>query len=166
MICKKCGCLVSDTATFCDKCGAPMAEFGQKEARDTQKSTLSKEKKKKIILAALVVVCVFILICGAKKVACARTAVKAIRNEYYTTAAVEKVYIRHSSFRTEAVYVMFENGDDYICYVFAGEAGKADTRKTYGYSDTWEKRAEEFEEMADWIKRGSLPILPMLVDVS
>lgn len=101
-----------------------------------------------------------------KKVACARAAIKAIRNEYYTTAVVEKVYIRHSSFRTEAVYVMFENGDDYICYVFAGEAGKADTRKNYGYSDTREKRAEEFEKMADWIKRGSLPILPMLVDAS
>jgi len=32
MICKKCGCRVSDTATFCDKCGASMTEFGQKEA--------------------------------------------------------------------------------------------------------------------------------------
>lgn len=31
MICKKCGCRVSDTAAFCDKCGAPMAEFGQAE---------------------------------------------------------------------------------------------------------------------------------------
>ena len=31
MICKKCGCRVNDTATFCDKCGASMAEFGQKE---------------------------------------------------------------------------------------------------------------------------------------
>lgn len=166
MICKKCGCHVSDTATFCDKCGAPMAEFGQKEVCDAQKSTLSKEKRKKIILVVLIVVCVFILLYGAKKVACARAAVKEIRNDYYVTEAVEKVYIRHSSFRTEAVYVIFENEDDYICYVFAGEAGKADTRKNYGYSDTWEQRAEEFEEMADWIKRGSLPILPILVDAS
>lgn len=39
MICRKCGCRVSDTATFCEKCGAPMAEFG-----------ISKEKRENILV--------------------------------------------------------------------------------------------------------------------
>ena len=38
MICKKCGCRVSDTATFCEKCGAPMAEFGIKEEKPQKKA--------------------------------------------------------------------------------------------------------------------------------
>ena len=38
MICKKCGCRVSDSAAFCDKCGASMAEFGQKEVSAPQKA--------------------------------------------------------------------------------------------------------------------------------
>lgn len=37
MICKKCGCRVSDTAAFCDKCGASMAEFGIKEEKPQKK---------------------------------------------------------------------------------------------------------------------------------
>lgn len=37
MICKKCGCRVSDKAAFCDKCGASMAEFGIKEEKPEKK---------------------------------------------------------------------------------------------------------------------------------
>lgn len=46
MICKKCGCRVSDSAAFCDKCGASMAEFGQKEVSAPQKAKSPEEKKK------------------------------------------------------------------------------------------------------------------------
>ena len=45
MICKKCGCRVSDTATFCDKCGASMTEFGQKEA--TVESVKNRPRQRK-----------------------------------------------------------------------------------------------------------------------
>lgn len=37
MICKQCGCRVSDTAAFCDKCGASMAEFGIQEEKPQKK---------------------------------------------------------------------------------------------------------------------------------
>lgn len=47
MICKKCGCRVSDTAAFCDKCGAPMAEFGQKEVTTPQKAKSPEERKRR-----------------------------------------------------------------------------------------------------------------------
>ncbi|WP_417140121.1 zinc-ribbon domain-containing protein, partial [Ruminococcus sp.] len=46
MICKKCGCRVSDSAAFCDKCGASMAEFGQKEVSAPQKAKSPEERKK------------------------------------------------------------------------------------------------------------------------
>lgn len=56
MICKKCGCRVSDTATFCDKCGASMTEFGQKEA--TVESVKKTPSTKKIVIAVVVLFCV------------------------------------------------------------------------------------------------------------
>ena len=52
MICKKCGCRVNDTATFCDKCGASMAEFGQKEG--TVESVKKSPSTKKIVVAVVV----------------------------------------------------------------------------------------------------------------
>lgn len=70
MICKKCGCRVNDTATFCEKCGAPMAEFGQKEAQkpatDEKLSTIlhkvEDNKQAKIILLAAVAI--IVLLCA------------------------------------------------------------------------------------------------------
>ena len=70
MICKKCGCRVSDTASFCDKCGASMAEFGQKEApkpaTDEKFSTMfgkvKDNKQAKIIL--LVAVAIIVILCA------------------------------------------------------------------------------------------------------
>jgi len=47
MICKKCGCRVSDSAAFCDKCGASMAEFGQKEVSAPQKPSRQKKEKRR-----------------------------------------------------------------------------------------------------------------------
>ena len=61
MICKKCGCRVNDAATFCDKYGAPMAEFGQKETlKSTPKLTANSKKLLIVSLAvlALILVCV------------------------------------------------------------------------------------------------------------
>ena len=70
MICKKCGCRVSDTAAFCDKCGASMAEFGQKEtpkpATDEKFSTMfgkvKDNKQAEIIL--LVAVAIIVILCA------------------------------------------------------------------------------------------------------
>ncbi len=76
MICKKCGCRVSDTATFCEKCGAPMAEFGIKEetpqknesaAIKSGKAVVEKvkgDRKLQIILAVVVVLLVLGAVVG------------------------------------------------------------------------------------------------------
>lgn len=78
MICKKCGCRVSDTASFCDKCGASMAGFGQKEApkpaTDEKFSTMfgkvKDNKQAKIILLAagaiIVILCAILFTNKAK----------------------------------------------------------------------------------------------------
>ena len=68
MICKKCGCRVSDSAAFCDKCGASMAEFGQKEVSAPQKAKSPEERKKKIIIIALIVLGVLAVLFGVKKI--------------------------------------------------------------------------------------------------
>ena len=53
MICKKCGCRVSDTAAFCEKCGAPMAEFGMTEEKQ---AVLPPKDPKKTMTAVLAVI--------------------------------------------------------------------------------------------------------------
>jgi len=64
MICKKCGCRVSDTAAFCDKCGAPMAEFGMPEdsglqgTENIEKAARKKPSKKIIVFIVLAVIVV------------------------------------------------------------------------------------------------------------
>lgn len=57
MICKKCGCRVSDTAMFCDKCGASMAEFGEKESEKAKDISFAKKNKKLIAVVAILVLC-------------------------------------------------------------------------------------------------------------
>lgn len=76
MICKKCGCRVSDTATFCEKCGAPMAEFGIKEETPQKKESaaiksgkavverVKGDRKLQIILAVVVVLLVLGVVVG------------------------------------------------------------------------------------------------------
>lgn len=54
MICKKCGCRVNDDAAFCDKCGASMAEFGEKETPKPKGDTLILKNKKLVIAIAVV----------------------------------------------------------------------------------------------------------------
>lgn len=55
MICKKCGCRVSDTAMFCDKCGAPMAEFDEKEPAQIENISFVKRNKKIIVIVAILI---------------------------------------------------------------------------------------------------------------
>lgn len=76
MICKKCGCRVGDTASYCTKCGAPLAEFGiQEEATKNNESTIVKngkalvqkiksEKKIQIILVGVIVLLIFGALAG------------------------------------------------------------------------------------------------------
>ena len=110
MICKKCGCRVSDSAAFCAKCGASMAEFGQKEVSAPQKAKSPEERKKKIIIIALIVLGVLAVLFGVKKIAVANKAVKAIRSEYLVTSGVEGVYIEHYTLGLDNVYVVFNDG--------------------------------------------------------
>lgn len=70
MICKKCGCRVSDTAAFCDKCGAPMAEFGQakppKPTTDEKISTAFGKAKdnKQVKIILLIAVAIIVILCA------------------------------------------------------------------------------------------------------
>ena len=58
MICKKCGCRVSNAATFCEKCGAPMAEFGIKESTSAEVQKGKNLKTKLPIFAVIALVCI------------------------------------------------------------------------------------------------------------
>lgn len=58
MICKKCGCRVSDTATFCEKCGALMAEFGEPEVQKNGTQIAKKEKRIIVGIILLLICCI------------------------------------------------------------------------------------------------------------
>lgn len=108
MICKKCGCRVSDTAVFCDKCGASMAEFGQKEVSETQKTKSPKERKKRMIIVALIILGILVVLFGVKKVAVANKAVEAIRDEYVVVSGVKEVYVEHYTFGLDKLPLNYE----------------------------------------------------------
>lgn len=162
MICKKCGCRVSDTAAFCDKCGASMAEFGQKEVSVTQKGKLPEERKKKLIIVALIALGVLAVLVGVKKVATANKAVMAIRIEYAVTSSVEEIYVEHIRFGLDNVYVSFANGKDYICHVYSANMVDILTRSNYPYGTGTEK-IELYESMARGLKEDGVPIAPIFV---
>lgn len=162
MICKKCGCRVSDTAAFCDKCGASMAEFGQKEVSAQQKTKSPEERKKKIIIIALIVLGVLATLVGVKKVAAANKAVKAIRIEYLVTSGVEEIYVEHYRFGLDNVYVSFANGKDYICHVYGMNTVDIVTSSNYPYG-TGAEKTKLYESMASDLKEHGLPIAPVFV---
>lgn len=58
MICKKCGCRVNNTASFCDKCGAPMAEFGIKESKNAEVQKGKGLKTRLPIFVVIALVCI------------------------------------------------------------------------------------------------------------
>lgn len=63
MICKKCGCRVSDTASYCIKCGAAMNEYGISEQEFQSKGKDNKKKvSRKIVVLAIVLVALLILV--------------------------------------------------------------------------------------------------------
>lgn len=63
MICKKCGCRVSDDASYCMKCGAAMNEYGISEQELQSKEKGNKKKGgRKIVILAIVVVVLLILV--------------------------------------------------------------------------------------------------------
>lgn len=162
MICKKCGCRVSDSAAFCAKCGASMAEFGQKEVGAPQKAKSPEERKKKIIIIALIVLGVLAVLFGVKKIAVANKAVKAIRSEYLVTSGVEGVYIEHYTLGLDNVYVVFNDGKNYVCHVRGMNTVEILTRSNYPYG-TGEEKTKLYESMASRIKEHGLPIAPVFV---
>lgn len=165
MICKKCGCRVSDTAAFCDKCGASMAEYGQKEVSTPQKTKSSEERKKKIIIITLLVLAILAFLFGVKKVAVANKAVKAIRDEYLVVSGVKEIYIEHYTFGLDNVYVVFNDGEDYICHVRGMNTVEILTRINYLYG-TGEEKTELYESMASGIKERGLPIASIFIIAS
>lgn len=113
MICKKCGCRVSDTATFCDKCGASMTEFGQKEA--TVESVKKSPSTKKIVIAVVVLIlcCALFVFPKTRQVSATNKAVTAIRVEKSDSAKVTEAYADFIGPDPVRVYVVLENGHDY-----------------------------------------------------
>ena len=143
MICKKCGCRVSDTATFCDKCGASMTEFGQKEA--TVESVKKSPSTKKIVIAVVVLIlcCALFVFPKTRQVSATNKAVTAIRVEKSDSAKVTEAYADFIGPDPVRVYVVLENGHDYLCTVYSGKTVEVLTKKSYPYGDSY-KEKEKF----------------------
>ena len=141
MICKKCGCRVSDTATFCDKCGASMTEFGQKEA--TVESVKKSPSTKKIVIAVVVLIlcCALFVFPKTRQVSATNKAVTAIRVEKSDSAKVR-------------VYVVFEYGHDFLCTVYSGKTVEVLTKKSYPYGDSYKEKEKFYYGTADDVKSG------------
>ena len=137
MICKKCGCRVSDTATFCDKCGASMTEFGQKEA--TVESVKKSPSTKKIVIAVVVLIlcCALFVFPKTRQVSATNKAVTAIRVEKSDSAKVTEAYADFIGPDPVRVYVVLENGHDYLCTVYSGKTVEVLTKKSYPYGDSY-----------------------------
>lgn len=146
MICKKCGCRVSDTAAFCDKCGAPMEEFGIKEQTDcsdvhAQKVTKGQADISKwaigiIAVVLIAIVCGFFFMSQQKK-NYANRAVRAIRSEEYTTSSIDAIYVYEKE-----VAVTLLNGNEYICNMLNDGGVQILTR--YNYPSLEEKKSQYF----------------------
>lgn len=155
MICKKCGCRVSDTATFCDKCGAPMAEFGQKE---TPKPTLKLTKNRKRLLIASVAILALILVCAGgllfesqQKKNYANRAAKAIREDEGEWSSIDEVYVYEKT-----VSVDLKDGSKYICYMLTTGGVQVLTR--YNYPTVEEMKTEYFNNNRNNIKEKGTAI--------
>ncbi len=143
MICKKCGCRVNDAATFCDKCGAPMAEFGQKEPpKSTPKLTAN---SKKLLIASLAVLALILVCVGGllfesqQKKNYANRAAKALREEEGEWSNIDEVYVYE-----KAVSVDLKDGSKYICNMLTTGGVQVLTR--YNYPTVEEKKTEYFND--------------------
>lgn len=117
-----------------------MAEFGQKEVSAPQKAKSPEERKKKIIIIALIVLGVLAVLFGVKKIAVANKAVKAIRSEYLVTSGVEGVYIEHYTLGLDNVYVVFNDGKNYVCPCARHEYGRNFDKKQL---PLWDRRRKD-----------------------
>ena len=148
MICKKCGCRVSDTATFCEKCGAPMAEFGIKEQTHSSDARTSKTTKGQadinkwaigiIVVVLIAIVCGFFFIRQQEK-NYANRAIRAIRSEEYTTSNIDTIYVYEKE-----VAVTLLNGNEYICNMRNDGGVQILTR--YNYPSLEEVKSYYFNE--------------------
>lgn len=154
MICKKCGCRVNDTATFCDKCGASMAEFGQKEA--TVESVKKSPSTKKIVIAVVVLIlcCALFVFPKTRQVSATNKAVTAIRVEKGDSAKVTEVYADFIGPAPVRVYVVLENGHDYLCTVYSEKPVEVLTKMSYPYGDSYKEKEELYYGTADDVKSG------------
>ena len=154
MICKKCGCRVSDTATFCDKCGASMTEFGQKEA--TVESVKKQPSTKKIVIAVVVLIlcCALFVFPKTRQVSATNKAVTAIRVEKSDSAKVTEAYADFIGPDPVRVYVVLENGHDYLCTVYSGKTVEVLTKKSYPYGDSYKEKEKFYYGTADDVKSG------------
>ena len=112
MICKKCGNKVSDTAAFCDKCGASMAEFGVSSSSVTKGIVLP--KKRRPLLLALVILIVLAAI-GLSGYAAYRNGLFLQPNERYALLAarcVQKYLGNPDGFQLYEASVMTQDGSN------------------------------------------------------
>ena len=155
MICKKCGCRVNDAATFCDKCGAPMAEFGQKETpKPTPKLTAN---SKKLLIASLAVLALILVCVGGllfesqQKRNYANRAAKAIREDEGEWSSIDEVYVYEKT-----VSVDLKDGSKYICNMLTTGGVQVLTR--YNYPTVEEKKTEYFNDNRNNIKEKGTAI--------
>lgn len=146
MICKKCGCRVSDTASFCDKCGAPMAEFGIKEQPNSSDALSKKAAKGQADInkwaIGIIAVILIAIVCGfffmnQQKRSYANRAIWAIRSEEYTTSSIDTIYVYEKK-----VAVTLLNGNEYICNMLNDGGVQILTR--YNYPSLEEKKNQYF----------------------
>lgn len=146
MICKKCGCRVSDTASFCDKCGAPMAEFGIKEQPNSSDALSKKAAKGQADInkwaIGIIAVVLIAIVCGfffmnQQKRSYANRAIWAIRSEEYTTSSIDTIYVYEKK-----VAVTLLNGNEYICNMLNDGGVQILTR--YNYPSLEEKKNQYF----------------------
>lgn len=146
MICKKCGCRVSDTASFCDKCGAPMAEFGIKEQPNSSDALSKKAAKGQADInkwaIGIIAVVLIAIVCGfffmnQQKRSYANKAIGAIRSEEYTTSSIDTIYVYEKK-----VAVTLLNGNEYICNMLNDGGVQILTR--YNYPSLEEKKSQYF----------------------
>lgn len=141
MICKKCGNKVSDTAAFCDKCGASMAEFEESLSCPVTKGIVQPKKKHPLFLALIILI---VLACiGLSAYAAYRNGLFLQPNERYALLAarcVQKYLGNPDGFQLYEASVMTQDEND--------SSGSINVFTAYQYVTTNHETNEIYVSMA------------------
>lgn len=122
MICKKCGCRVSDTAAFCDKCGAPMAEFGEKEPEAAATAAIDKKQAARLAKILVPVVLILMIVWAASTFAsCAKAAKPFGLESGMSLTEVEEILGGHDD---QDWFDTVKWGKQYVCCWYDQALGK------------------------------------------